>query len=138
MQAYGDERLHSTVADVRPGCDTLCVTKIVHPVRALALFVLIAWAAGVGAQRANSPDQRYAVTIITLGAGDENGTGSQAIVLSDRKSGRERRLLVSRWNGITNRTSQTCPIRCSRLMEITFISHRRTLPQIRQWSISLI
>ena len=72
--------------------------QISHPLRLSALFLLTAWAGGLDAQRANSPDQRYAVTIVRIGAGDENGSGSQALVLSDRKRGRERRLIVSKWN----------------------------------------
>jgi hypothetical protein len=52
----------------------------------------------IAADRANSPDQKFAATIVQIGAGDENGSGSQALVLSDRVSGRERRLIVSKWN----------------------------------------
>lgn len=64
----------------------------------LSLLCLAAWSGELHAQRANSPDQRFAVTIATIGVGDQNGTGSQALVLLHRKSGRERRLLVSKWD----------------------------------------
>ena len=63
-----------------------------------SVAVLASSPALVAADRANSSDRRYAATIVQIGPGDENGSGSQALVLLDRVSGRKRRLVISRWN----------------------------------------
>ncbi|PZU13062.1 MAG: hypothetical protein DI606_07000 [Sphingobium sp.] len=46
---------------------------------------------------APSPDGRDTVAIVSVGKGDDNGSGAQALVLRSRDHG-ERRLLLSRWN----------------------------------------
>jgi hypothetical protein len=48
---------------------------------------------------AKTSDGRYSVAIIQIGQGDENGSGSQALVLYRTNGGVQRRLLVSRWDG---------------------------------------
>lgn len=50
------------------------------------------------ADRVISPDRRYTASVVSIGPGDTNGSGSQALILSDSKTGRERRLLISRWD----------------------------------------
>lgn len=41
--------------------------------------------------RANSPDGRYVVYVVPNGVGDEDGTGSQVVVISDIRTGTEAR-----------------------------------------------
>lgn len=65
---------------------------------AACLAILAGATALHAADFAKSPDQKHVAKIVKIGAGDENGSGSQALVLSDRKSGRDRRLLVSKWS----------------------------------------
>ena len=63
---------------------------------AVALLV----AATVNAQdTAKAPDGLYTVSIVPNGAGDENGSGAQKLVLYNAKGNIQRRLLVSKWNG---------------------------------------
>lgn len=62
-----------------------------------ALFVFLP-AAGHGFQRANSSSGRFTATIIQIGSGAEDGTGSEALILGDTVTGRERRLLTSQYN----------------------------------------
>lgn len=45
-----------------------------------------------------SPDTLYTVAIVPIGQGDENGSGSQAIVLYSTTAKIQRRLLVSKWS----------------------------------------
>ncbi|EIZ77416.1 N-acetylmuramoyl-L-alanine amidase [Novosphingobium sp. Rr 2-17] len=65
---------------------------------AVCLAILSGAQALPAADFAKSPDHRHVAKIVEIGAGDENGSGSQALVLSDRKSGRERQLFVSKWS----------------------------------------
>lgn len=61
--------------------------------------VALLWGPVAQAQEtAKSPDGLYTVSIVPNGKGDENGSGSQALVLYSTKSNIQRRLLVSKWD----------------------------------------
>lgn len=67
-------------------------------VSAFALLVVLPSLSGASAMRVVSPDGAQAVEIVDFGLGDANGTGAQALVLEDRKTGRQRQLLVSHYD----------------------------------------
>lgn len=46
-----------------------------------------------------SPDRRFTAAVVPIGAGDDDGTGATALVLIDRQSKRQKRLLTSRYDG---------------------------------------
>jgi hypothetical protein len=66
--------------------------------------LLVAGAAGAS-ETARSPDGRYMVAVFQIGAGDEDGTGAQALVLSSASSKVQRRLLVSKSDGDYSRNT---------------------------------
>lgn len=73
---------------------------------AVVLCIALSLTASVGdaaSMRAISPDGRYAVSILPNGVGLEDGTGSQAVVLDDLRSGTARQILVSRYDGDRSR-----------------------------------
>lgn len=63
-----------------------------------ALLSLVISGTALAQETAKSPDGLYTVSIVPAGAGDENGTGAQALDLYDGQHGARRRLLLSRWN----------------------------------------
>ena len=62
----------------------------------LAVAVTSAHSVFAGSKDALSADRHYEVYIQKIGAGDENGSGAQALILVDKTTGFQRRLLVSR------------------------------------------
>lgn len=88
------------------------VTKsAVAAILGLVLFFTTSIAQASSMQAA-SPDGRFAVWINSDGAGLPDGTGSQVIVLEDRQSNTERRLLVSQFHADRSRnlTNLTNPL----------------------------
>ncbi len=70
--------------------------------KTLVLIALLAASLPASAQAqdtSKSPDGLYTVSIVPNGAGDENGSGAEALVLYSTKSNLKRRLLVSKWDG---------------------------------------
>ena len=67
------------------------------------LLVLAASPVEASSTRSISPDGKQIATILPNGVGREDGTGSEVLVLSDMASGKERRLLVSRYDEDTHR-----------------------------------
>lgn len=67
------------------------------------LLVLTASSVQASPTRAISPDGKHTATILPNGVGQEDGTGSEVLMLGDMASGKERRLLVSRYDEDTRR-----------------------------------
>jgi hypothetical protein len=65
----------------------------------IALLAAILPASAQAQDTSKSPDGLYTVSIVPNGAGDENGSDAEALVLYSTKSNLKRRLLVSKWDG---------------------------------------
>jgi len=65
-----------------------------------------------GSNSAISADQHYEAYIQQLGSGDENGSGSQALILVDKATGFQRKLLISLYNDdhLKNLTNLDTPL----------------------------
>lgn len=68
--------------------------------RALMTLTLTLLCASIAqaSDTAKSSDGRYSVSIVQIGAGDENGSGAQALVLYGANGKIQRRLLTSKWS----------------------------------------
>lgn len=66
--------------------------------RTAIVLALVASSVAAASNRAISPDGKHTATILPNGAGQADGTGSEVLMLGDMASGKERRLLISRYD----------------------------------------
>ena len=66
---------------------------------ASAVATLLCISVAQARDTAKSSDGRYSVSVVSIAKGDENGSGSQALILYRVNNNVQRRLLTSKWDG---------------------------------------
>lgn len=90
---------HESSSDVTADISTPdLASEVVETVELQSDLAIMPQQAFAGSNSAISADRHHEAYIKQLGAGDESGSGSQALILVDKATGFQRTLLVSRYN----------------------------------------